>query len=135
MEVSKLLEFICNSCNTYFNYAETKCPNCQTTFIFNGNEKNITDSLSPNCLVHRYQGSDLLEIAMVLKEGKTNMKIAITLKDLLKPITVPKSEVFKVDKKILSAITKLRAQRKARMEKYDEDIAAYWNKLQIYASQ
>lgn len=134
MEVSKLLEYICNSCNTYLNEPLSQCPNCQINFVFSGKDKNITDSLAPNCLVHRYQGSDLLEKATVLREGKTNMKVAVKLKDLAKPLTVPKSEVFKIDEKILNNINNLRSERKAQMAKYDEDIANYWENLQFYTN-
>lgn len=132
MEVSKLLEFICNSCQGYVNQPLSHCPYCQTPLIFAGQDKNVTDSLTPNCLIHRYQGSDLLEPALLLKEGKTNMKVAVKLKDVVKPITVPKVEVFKNDDNVLNEINRLRLERKLQMEKYDETISDYWQKLQNY---
>lgn len=128
-----MLEFICNSCQGYADRPVSHCPHCQTPLILAGPEKNITDSIKPDCLVHRYQGSDLLEPALVLKEGKINMKVAVKLKDLAKPLTVPKAEVFRNNDAVFQAITALRRQRKEQMEEFDKAIAAYWKKLQNYA--
>lgn len=127
-------EFICNDCNAYFRQSENHCPNCQVPLIFQGPKKNVTDTLVPNCLVHRYQGSDLLEPAQITKEGKVNMKVAIRLRDLEKPIAIPKREVYEMDPDILDSINALRDERRTTMDHYDDLIGKYWNKLRPFST-
>lgn len=129
MEVSELFALICNSCKKEFHSFSAACPHCQTTIILEGAGKNISETFVPDCLIHRYRGSDLLEPAVVLKKGKTNLKIAIRAKDLAKPITVPKDAVFQYDETIFRSVCALRDDRCETMRRYDAEIGAYWNKL------
>lgn len=127
-----MLEFICDSCKAYVNSPAAICPQCQTKLIFDGAEKNIITDLVPNCLIHRYQGSDLLEPAVIVKEGKTNVKAAVKLKDLAKPLIVPKQEVFAMNPGLLTSITALRNERRETMDHYDYLIGVYWSQLTPY---
>lgn len=127
-----MLEFICNACGNYSTGSAGTCPHCHTALIFSGIEKNITDVIQSDCLIHRYQGSDLLEPAKLIKAGKSNMKVAVKLKDMAKPLTVPKTEVFFLDESILSSVNQLRDERKILMKDYDERIASQWQQLQPY---
>lgn len=124
-----LSEFICNHCSNYINTEEKICPYCQSKFIFSGENKNITDKFIPNCLVHRYDGSDLLEKGRILKEGKVNNKIALKLKDFKHPITVSKDKIYDLNPEILASIEALRQERKEVMEHYDFLIGEYWHQL------
>lgn len=126
-------EFICNHCSTYINGDETHCPQCGAAFIFSGDEKNITDSLEPNCLVYRYDGSDLLETAVIVKQGKVNVKAATRLKELAKPVTIAKNRIYAYNPDIWAAINDLRAQRKTAMQEYDALISKQWEKLTPYS--
>lgn len=127
-----LLEFVCQSCKAYLRSPELACPHCHTALIYDGPEKNIIDELEPNCLIHRYPGSDLLEPAQIIKEGKVNMKVAVKLKDLQKPIAVPKSEVYSLDQTVLSAINALRSERRETMDRFDDRIGEHWSRLSAY---
>lgn len=130
-----MCEFICNCCRTYHDSKATICSKCQTKLVFQGSDKNITDTLAPDCLIHRYRGSDLLELACVVKEGKVNVKVALKLKDYAKPVVVPKSEVFCMDPSVYASISALRADRRKEMDRYDDLIAAYWSRLEPYRAQ
>lgn len=125
-------EFICAHCNTYFQDTPAKCPACKAALRYAGAEKNVVDRLAPNCLIHRYQGSDLLEPAQLLKTGKVNAKVAVRLKDLAKPLSVPKAEVFQLDEAVLSSINALREERCEAMRRFDERIGAHWQELVAY---
>lgn len=130
-----MFEFICDSCKTYVNSPTDICPQCQIKLIFDGTGKNITTALEPNCLIHRYQGSDLLEPARIVKEGKTNVKVAVKLKDLVKPLIIPKQEVFALNPALLTSITALRNERRETMDHYDYLIGEYWEQLDPYQMQ
>lgn len=125
-------EFICARCNAYFQAAQELCPKCQTALFYEGERKNVVDTLAPNCLVHRYRGSDLLEPALVLKVGKVNAKVALRLKDIAKPVSVPKEEVYQLDDAVLQSINALRDERCEEMRRFDERIGGQWQKLVAY---
>ena len=130
MEVLILSEFICNACLHYIETATKQCPHCQTELIFSGDQKNITDELIPNCLIHRYDGSDLLEKGRMIKEGKVNNKVVLKLKDFTRPLSIPKNKIYAFDPSILSSIDALRQERKEVMEHYDFLIGEYWDRLE-----
>jgi DNA-directed RNA polymerase subunit RPC12/RpoP len=123
---------VCAKCNTYFPNTQTICPNCGLEVILKGDNKSVIDRLNPNCLVHRYDGSDLLEPAVVLKAGRSNYKVAIKLQDYAKPVTVPKHKVYMFNKELLSSVQNLRAERSASMMRFEQQIASHWNQLQPY---
>lgn len=125
-------EFVCAHCNAYFQNVPETCPQCGEALCYEGGEKNVVDALAPNCLVHRYRGSDLLEPAQLLKVGKVNAKVALRLKDVAKPVSVPKEEVFRLDEAVLSSINALREERCEAMRCFDERIGGHWNKLVAY---
>lgn len=125
-------EIVCKSCHNYLPGDLTACPDCGSTLIFDGESKNVIDRLQPNCLIHRYEGSDLLEPAVLIKETKTNCKVATKLKEYAKPLTVPKVKVYQFDQKILGAIQSLRNERTATMYRYDRLIQAHWQTLKPY---
>lgn len=125
-------EFICARCNAYFREAQAACPQCRTPLFYEGADKNVVDAFAPNCLVHRYRGSDLLEPALLLKVGKVNAKVAFHLKDIVKPVSVPKEEVFRLDEEVLHSINALRDERCETMRRFDERIGCCWQKLVAY---
>ena len=124
--------FVCSNCNFWLTTDSASCPDCGTAFIWEGEQKNVIDRLMPNCLVHRYEGSDLLEPAVIVKEGKANMKIATRLKEYAKPVVVPKHKVYSFDQNILSAIQALRNERSATIRRYDQQIGSHWQRLKPY---
>ena len=124
---------VCSKCNTYFPNTHTICPNCGLEVILEGDGKSVIDKLVPNCLVHRYDGSDLLEPAVVLKAGRTNYKVAIKLKDYPKPISVPKHKVYMFNQNLFNSVQNLRSERSSTMMRFEQQIANHWNQLQPYA--
>lgn len=125
-------EIVCASCHACFSYGASECPSCHTALIYTGDEANVITSFSPNCLVHRMRGSDRLEPAVLLKEGRTNVKVATRLAEYAKPLTVPKSETYTFSADLLAHIQALRNERTAAMHRYDAQIAVYWQALTPY---
>jgi len=123
---------VCASCHTFLTTEIEHCPGCGTNIILAGDSKNIIDHIQPNCLIHRYDGSDLLEPAAIIKEGKTNVKVATKLRDYAKPITVHKSKVYAFNQNILSCIQALRNERTATIRRYDQLIQSHWQNLKPY---
>ena len=124
--------FVCLHCNFWNTVDTLSCPDCGTTFIHEGEHKNIMDRLEPNCLIHRYAGSDLLEPAVFLKEGKSNVKVATKLRDFSKPLIIPRHKVYAFDQSVLGSIQALRNERTATIHRYDQQIGAHWQRLQPY---
>lgn len=123
---------ICASCHTWLALDSDACPGCGCGIILEGDEKNVIDRLQPNCLIHRYVGSDLLEPAVFIKEGKVNFKVATKLKEYQKPIVVPKDRVYAFNQDVLSAIQSLRNERTATIMRYDKLIQSHWQNLRPY---
>jgi hypothetical protein len=123
---------VCTHCHTWLPLSAAACPNCNTTIIFAGSEKNVIDRIEANCLVNRYDGSDLLEPAVVLKEGKVNLKVATKLAEYSTPISIPKNKVYFFSQDILSSIQSLRNERTATIFRYDQLIKTYWQNLKPY---
>jgi len=122
---------VCANCNTWLVDAGA-CPGCGGDIILAGDGKNVIDRLQPNCLIHRYDGSDMLEPAVVLKEGKTNIKAATKLREYSHPVTVPKHKVFSFDHNTLGVIQALRNERTATIMRYDQMIQSHWQRLKPY---
>lgn len=125
-------EIVCMSCHSYLPVDLAACPSCGSEIILGGDNKNVIDRLQPNCLIHRYEGSDLLEPAVLLKTTKANCKVATKLKEYAKPVTIQKNKVYAFDQKILGAIQALRNERTATMYRYDQLIQAHWQNLKQY---
>ncbi len=125
-------EIVCASCHACFPHGESECPSCHTVLIYTGDEANVITDFSPNCLVHRMRGSDRLEPAVLLKEGRTNVKVATRLAEYERPLTVPKSETYMFSPDLLAHIQALRNERTAAMHRYDARIAVYWQALSPY---
>lgn len=123
---------VCTNCHTWLPLEESNCPSCSTPIILEGTEKNVIDSVEANCLINRYDGSDLLEPAVILKEGKVNVKVAAKLKDYMKPVSVRRDKVYLFNQEILSSIQSLRNERTAAMLRYDQLIKAHWQNLKPY---
>lgn len=123
---------ICANCHAWLTADLGSCPGCGSDLVFEGESKTIIDRLQPNCLIHRYDGSDLLEPAVVIKEGKVNAKVATKLKEYANPVTVPKSKVYAFNQETLSAIQALRNERTATIMRYDQLIKSHWKKLRPY---
>lgn len=123
---------VCMSCHSWLPTPAVNCPHCQNELILDGETKNVIDSLQPDCLIHRYDGSDLLEPAVILKEGKTNMRVATKLIEYNKPISVPKTKVYAFSHAILSSVQSLRNERTATMRRFDQQIQAHWQRLKPY---
>ena len=126
---------VCIGCHTWANPGTTVCPGCGETFILSGEAKNVIDRLEPDCLIHRYEGSDLLEPAAIIREGRTNIKVAIRLREYAAPVTVAKTKAYKFDHDIFCAIQGLRNERKATIGRYDMLIQNHWNHLKPYYDQ
>lgn len=120
---------VCRYCHTWMPLETEVCSGCSTGLVFDGEDKNIIDRIQADCLVHRYEGSDLLEPAVIVKEGKSRMQVAIQLKDYAKPVCVAKSKVFAFNHQLLSAIQTLRNERTAAMRRYDQLIQSHWQRL------
>ena len=125
-------EIICASCYRELPEQTQICPHCGGIINWDGEAKSIIDRIEPNCLIHRYDGSDLLEAAVLIKEAKTNCKVATKLKEYSHPISVPKNKIFQFDDKVLASVQALRNERSATMYRYDHQIKAHWNKLKPY---
>lgn len=125
-------EIVCMSCHNCLPADLAACPGCGSNLVLDGDGKNVIDRLQPNCLIHRYEGSDLLEPAVIIKETKANCKVATKLKEFAKPVTVPKSKVYAFDQKVLGAIQALRNERTATMYRYDQQIQNHWQSLKEY---
>lgn len=123
---------VCNNCYTWLPVGLANCTECGTNIIPEGEAKNVTDRLQPNCLIHRYEGSDMLEPAVIIKEGKTNVKAATKLKEYSSPITVPKQKVYAFNQNVLSSIQALRNERTATIRRYDQLIQSHWQQLKPY---
>lgn len=126
---------VCANCHSWLGLDVAACPGCGDSIITDGDGKNIIDRLQPNCLIHRYDGSDLLEPAVIIKEGKSNIKAATRLKEYAEPITVPKHKVYSFDQNILGAVQALRNERTATIMRYDRQIQHYWQQLKPHKPQ
>lgn len=129
MEVFNTDGMICGNCYCWLDNSQTSCPKCGAALILEGTDKNIIDRIEPNCLIHRYDGSDMLEPAAVIKEGKVNIKVATKLKEYASPVTVPKTKVYSFDHHLFSSIQALRNERTAVINRYDKRIQNYWQRL------
>lgn len=123
---------ICANCHTWLNTVADACPGCGSGIVLDGEAKNVIDRLQPNCLIHRYAGSDLLEPAVFIKEGKVNCKVATKLKEYPNPVTVPKNKVYSFNQDTLSAIQALRNERTATIMRFDKLIQSHWQNLKPY---
>lgn len=123
---------VCAACHSYLTTTLSNCPGCGNTVILGGDAKNVIDQVQPNCLIHRYDGSDLLEPAVIVKEGKSNVRVATKLKDYAKPIVVSKQKVYSFNQNILSSIQALRNERTATIRRYDQLIQTHWQNLKPY---
>lgn len=125
-------EVVCPVCHAYLDNMPIVCPACTHPLVYTGDERNVIISFKPNLLIHRYRGSDLLEMAVLIKEGRTNCKVATQLREYARPLTVKKSEVYTLDKTLLAAIESLRQERYDTMQQYDKKMADYWHRLTPY---
>lgn len=123
---------ICASCHSWLTAEQGSCPGCGGSVVFEGENKSVIDRLQPNCLIHRYEGSDMLEPAVLIKEGKTNVKVATKLKEYANPVTVPKHKVYSFNQEILSSIQSLRNERTATIMRFDQLIQSHWKTLKPY---
>lgn len=123
---------VCSICHSWLTAATDSCPSCSMPLILSGENKTVIDHLEANCLIHRYDGSDLLEPATIIKEGKTNLKVATKLREYPHPVTVPKHKVYHFDSQVLSTIQALRTERTTAITRYDDLIKSHWQKLQPY---
>ena len=124
--------FICTACHTWQTMESLVCPGCGVAIVAAGDGKNVIDRLVADCLIHRYEGSDMLEPAAVVKEGKTNLKVATKLMEYAKPVTVPKRKAYRFDPTLLGSIQALRNERTATINRYDLMIQQHWKNLQPY---
>jgi hypothetical protein len=124
--------FVCPNCLSYFTEAHQHCQHCNSPLTYDGEQKNVIDHLNPNCLIHRYDGSDMLEPAVLLKPGKVNAKVATKLSEYAKPLVVPKSKIYTFQHDVFCAIQSVRSERSATMKRYDYQIASHWQKLKPY---
>jgi len=123
---------ICNNCYGWLTSDLTTCPNCNTTIFLDGDNKNIIDRIQPNCLIYRYDGSDILEPAVIIKQSKVNVRVATKLQEYHTPIVVAKHNVYTFDQNILSSIQALRNERTATIMRYDQLIQSHWQHLEPY---
>jgi hypothetical protein len=124
--------FVCPNCLSYFTEVKQHCQHCNNDLVYEGRDKNIIDCLNPDCLIHRYDGSDMLEPAVLLKSGKVNAKVATKLVEYAKPIVVPKHKIYAFQDDVFSAIQSVRSERSTTMKHYDQLIASHWQKLKPY---
>lgn len=123
---------ICANCHTWLTTDIESCPGCGSGVVLEGETKSVIDRLQPNCLIHRYAGSDLLEPAVLIKEGKVNVKVATKLREYANPVTVPKNKVYAFNQDTLSTIQALRNERTATIMRYDQLIQSHWKNLKPY---
>jgi len=123
---------ICNHCHAWLTSDLANCPNCSTTIFLDGDNKNIIDRIQPNCLIYRYDGSDILEPAVIIKQSKINVRVATKLQEYNAPVVVAKHNVYAFNQHILSSIQALRNERTATIMRYDQLIQSHWQHLQPY---
>lgn len=123
---------ICASCHTWMTLQARNCPSCKTNIVTDGINKNVIDRIQPNCLIYRYDGSDLLEPGVVIKQLKVNLKVATRLREYSHPILVPKNRVFAFNQNLLNSIQGLRNERTAAMVRFDQLIQSHWHNLAPY---
>jgi len=123
---------VCSVCHSWLDSQIAACPGCGKNIVWDGDDKNIIDCLQPNCLINRYDGSDLLEPAVVLKEGKVNVKAATQLKEYCQPVTISKQKVYAFDHSILSVVQSLRNERTATIMRYEQLIHSHWRHLKPF---
>ena len=120
---------ICSDCHAWLTSDVTNCPSCNTTIFLDGASKNIIDRIQPNCLIYRYEGSDILEPAVIIKQSKVNVRVATKLQEYNAPVVVSKSNVYAFNQNILSSIQELRTERTATILRYDQLIKSHWQQL------
>jgi len=76
----------------------------------------------------------MLEPAVLIKEGKTNVRAATKLREYSKPVVVPKQKVYAFDQNVLIAIQSLRNERTATVMRFDQIIQTHWQHLKPYSS-
>jgi hypothetical protein len=123
---------VCTNCHSWLAADAAACPGCGVPTVLDGTDKNVIDHLEPDCLIHRYEGSDMLEPAVIVKEGKVNIKAATSLREYAHPVIVPKSKVYAFDQIILGSIQALRNERTATIRRYDRQIEKQWQQLKPY---
>ncbi|MBC8015944.1 MAG: hypothetical protein H7X79_09395 [Sporomusaceae bacterium] len=123
---------ICAGCHTWLTPDLSHCSGCNNAIFLDGDNKNIIDRIQPNCLIYRYDGSDILEPAVIVKESKVNVKVATKLQEYAAPVVVSKKNVYAFNQTILSAIQSLRNERTATIMRYDQLIQSHWQHLQPY---
>lgn len=123
---------VCAACHAWLPSEAKTCPGCASEIVLAGETKNVIDSLQPNCLIHRYEGSDLLEPAAVVKVGKANVKVATRLREYTNPLTISKLKVYAFDPGALGAIQALRNERTATIHRFDRLIASHWQSLRPF---
>jgi hypothetical protein len=123
---------VCATCHSWLALDAAVCPGCGCPVVLDGDGKNVIDRLQPDCLIHRYEGSDMLEPAVIIKEGKANIKAATKLQEYAQPVTVPKTKVYAFDQNILGSIQALRNERTATIRRYDQQIQSQWSQLKPY---
>lgn len=124
---------ICQNCLSP-NAASACCTQCGSMFVMEGAGKNVIDTFAPTCLVHRYEGSDLLEPAVIVKEGKRYLYVATQLLEYARPTKVPKTRVYTYNEGLLEDVNRLRKERKEYVEAVDVRMAQLWSQLQTLAS-
>lgn len=123
---------ICSNCHTWMTLQTKNCPDCNADIIMDGERKNVIDRIQPNCLIYRYDGSDLLEAGVVIKQLKVNMKVATKLREYSNPLLVPKHNVYAFNQNLYSSIQSLRNERTATMVRFDQLIKSHWQNLVPY---
>ncbi|AJQ29934.1 hypothetical protein [Pelosinus fermentans] len=123
---------ICSNCHTWMTTQAKNCPDCNADIVMDGESKNVIDRIQPNCLIYRYDGSDLLEAGVVIKQLKVNMKVATKLREYSAPLLVPKHKVYAFNQNLLSSIQGLRNERTATMVRFDQLIKSHWQNLEPY---
>lgn len=123
---------ICAGCYAWLTPDLTHCSGCNSEIFLDGDNKNIIDRIQPNCLIYRYDGSDILEPAVIIKQSKVNVKVATKLKEYASPVVVSKQNVYAFNQNILSAIQALRNERTATIMRFDQLIQSHWQHLQPY---
>ena len=125
-------EVICTDCHACLTSNSTNCPNCNTTIFLDGDNKNIIDRIQPNCLIYRYDGSDILEPAVIIKQSKVNVRVATKLQEYNAPVIVSKNNVYAFNPSLLSSIQALRNERTSTIMRYDQLIQSHWQHLEPY---
>lgn len=121
---------VCQNCFSPNTTDACSCTKCGSMFETEGTRKNIIDTFEPTCLIHRYEGSDLLEPAAIVKEGKRYLYVATQLLEYAHPTKVPKERVFKYNPDLLSNVDQLRKERRNYVEAVDSRMAELWSQLQ-----